>query len=63
MRRERKNLEVRRALDKQGMYLYELAQLLNISEPTMFRRLRIEQPKKTQEKWIDMIKKSGDKNE
>lgn len=50
------NERIRRALFDTGMRQYELADLLNISEYTLIRRLRKELPEKDQAEIVDLIR-------
>lgn len=53
-----KNLKVRRALENAKMYQWELAEVLEISEYTLCKRLRKELPDSEQEKLISIIEKN-----
>lgn len=49
------NKEIRMALQKKGMYQYELAAALGISEPTFVRWMRREMSEEKKKKIIDII--------
>lgn len=54
------NIRIREALEANGLFLYELGDLLGKSEPTITRMMRKELPEEEQERIISMIK--GGKN-
>ena len=59
------NKEVRNYAKSKKVYLYQIAELLNVSESTFIKRLRKELDKETKEslfKIIDMIVKERDLN-
>jgi len=56
---QQKNTRVRNALKEQNMYLWELAQLLGVSEATITRKMRTELPEDEQNNLIEFIKKEG----
>ncbi len=49
------NLDVRAAAKKAGVYLYDIAYQLGISEPTMTRMLRRELPADKKQQLFDAI--------
>lgn len=49
------NLELRRTAKANGVSLWQIAEKLGISEPTMTRRLRFELPKEEKNKIIGII--------
>ncbi len=53
------NQRVREELAKQNMYLWELAVLLGVSEPTITRMMRKELPEQRQNELVELIKKGG----
>ena len=50
------NIKIRETLEANGLFLYELADLLGKSEPTITRMMRKELPEEEQERIISMIK-------
>lgn len=50
------NLAVRQALKEYGVLMYELANYLDVSEPTLTRWMRGELPKDKQDKIVALIK-------
>lgn len=44
MTRTKANLDVREQAKKAGVYLWEIAAALGVSEPTFNRRMRVEMP-------------------
>ena len=59
------NKDVRNYAKSKKVYLYQIAELLNVSESTFIKRLRKEFDKETKEslfKIIDMIAKERDLN-
>lgn len=53
------NRRVRDELMRCDMYLWELANLLNVSESTMTRMMRKELPAEYQDELIDLIRKGA----
>lgn len=53
----KKNLEIRKALAKNGMRQWELADALGISESTMVKRLRKELPQDEKTRILNIIDK------
>lgn len=49
------NLKVRNHAKEQGVFLYEVAKRLNVSDPTLTRRLRYELDETEQQKYIHAI--------
>ena len=49
------NLDIREHAKKRGVFLYEVAEHLNISDPTFTRRLRHELDDKEKRKLISII--------
>lgn len=49
------NLELRRTAKANGVALWQIADKLGISEPTMTRRLRSELPENEKQKILDII--------
>ena len=54
-----KNKEIREAMKKKELKQWQLAELLGISEQTMYRRLRKELPPDEKLKILDIIEKVG----
>ena len=52
-----KNKKLRIALKEKGIYLWEAADYLGISEATMIRKLRRELPEEEQDRIIALIEK------
>ena len=52
------NLEIRKAIQKNGLRHYEVAKLMNISEGTFGRKLRFEMQKEEKEKILKIIEKN-----
>lgn len=52
---EQANQAIRNALKECGMYQWQLAKLLNISEATITRKMRTELPQEEQKKIIAQI--------
>lgn len=50
------NLELRRTAKANGVALWQIADKLGISEPTMTRRLRSELPENEKQRILDIIK-------
>lgn len=62
---KKNNLIIRTALLKNNVYLWELADILGVSEPTVVRRIRKELPEEEQLRIAEMISeyaKSGEQN-
>ena len=57
MRRNKANKKVRDALQANSVYQWELADILEISEPTMVRKMRYEMPTEEQDALCEIIKK------
>ena len=49
------NIEIRTAAKKHGIHLWQIANMLKISEPTMTRKLRLELPQEEKEKILSVI--------
>lgn len=58
---ELKNAAVRNELKKRGIYQYELAEMIGISEFTLVKRLRKELSKDEQKQLISVIKEAAKK--
>lgn len=56
----KKNIIMRDALRENDVYLYELAERLNISEATMGRMMRKEQSKEKQKEYVEIIREIGE---
>lgn len=57
------NADVREHAKASGVYLYQIAATMGISEPTMTRKLRFELPKSEKKKFLEAIDKiSAQKN-
>ncbi|MCR5235529.1 MAG: hypothetical protein K6E53_16740 [Lachnospiraceae bacterium] len=54
-----KNKAIRDALAKQGLFLYQLGKILNVSEATVTRMMREELPEPEQRRIVNLIKKGG----
>lgn len=50
-----KNEEIRKAMKSKGLKQWELAELLGVSEQTMYRKLRTELPKEEKQKILEVI--------
>ena len=58
------NADVRNALKSHGVYIYELADVLGVSEPTLIRWLRKEWTEEQKAKAFDLIRmKAGEKHD
>lgn len=51
------NADVREHAKDSGVYLYQVAAAMGISEPTMTRKLRFELPKSEKKKFLEVIDK------
>lgn len=51
------NYDVRTAAKKAGVFLWQIAQILEISEPTMTRRLRLEMSESEKREYFAAIEK------
>ncbi|MCM1330602.1 MAG: hypothetical protein NC253_14320 [Ruminococcus sp.] len=49
MTRTKANLDVRECAKKAGVYLWEIAAAIGVSEPTFNRRMRVEMPESEKE--------------
>jgi len=56
------NEKVRAELKKNGMFQWQLAKLLGISEPTFTRKMREELPEEEQDRLVSIIR-GGDSND
>lgn len=56
-----RNKVIRETLKENKMYLWQLADLLGVSEPTMVRRLRHELPEEEQKRIVELIKSEVEK--
>ena len=54
-----KNQTIRDALTKQGLFLYQLGKILNVSEATITRMMREELPEPEQRRIVKLIKEGG----
>ena len=54
-----KNILIREALSKHGLYVYQLQDILSVSETTITRMMRHELPKDEQSRIIKLIEKEG----
>ena len=52
-----KNKEIRDALKKKGMYFWQLADLMGVSEPTVMRWMRHELPPDEKKRILGLIRK------
>lgn len=59
MKKCTKNLAVRTALKNKSLYLYNLADLLGVSEPTVTRLMRRELPEEEQKRIVCLIEEKG----
>ncbi len=55
------NALVRNALKENKLCLWQLADLLEVSEPTIVRKLRHELPEEEQKKMVSLIKEEANK--
>lgn len=53
-----KNKRIRIALLEHGLTQYDLSKLLDVSEMTVYRRLRDELPQEEQDRIVDLIEQS-----
>lgn len=53
------NLAIRNALKRCGLYSYNLADILGVSEATITRMMRHELPRDEQNRIINLIEKEG----
>lgn len=51
------NLKIRELLKIKGLHQWQLAELMNVSEATLVRKLRLELPPDEQKMIIDLIEK------
>ena len=56
------NVNVREAADKHGLYMYQIAQIMNISESTLVKKMRHEWTPEEQQSVIQMIEEYVKKN-
>ena len=63
MKRELKNLDIRSALNDAGMYLYELADALGISDVSLTKWLRHELSEEKKKQIFDIIARWKIENE
>lgn len=54
--RNKCNVAVRKAAEEEKMFLWEVAELLGMSEATLMRKLRVEWSKEEQKRVIALIK-------
>lgn len=59
MEKRIRNLKVRTALKKKSLYLYDLATLMGVSEPTITRMMRTELPEEEQKRIVCLIEEKG----
>jgi len=57
-----KNLEIKLAMKKCNLKQWELAEMLEILEFTLSRRMRKELPKEEKDRIIEIIRKGGEEN-
>ena len=58
MKKERRaNEEIYDSLSKRNMYIWQLADLIGVSESSMYRFLRKELPEEKKKEWLDLIDK------
>lgn len=50
------NVAVREAADKHGLYMYQIAQIMGISESALVKKMRFEWSKEEQQSVIQKIK-------
>lgn len=60
--REQKNISVRNALKRYGLFVYDLERILDLSETSITRMMRRELPQDEQDRIISLIEKEADKN-
>lgn len=60
--RSTRNIEIRRAAKDAGVYLWEIAEALEISEFTLIRHLRKELSESEREQFLTIIKELSEKN-
>ena len=53
------NLRIRTALDKKGLYLYQLGDILGVAESTVLRWMRKELPEAEQDRIVALIESGG----
>lgn len=58
-----KNKRIRLKLAEYELTQYDLAKLLEVSEMTVYRKLRDELPEDEQDRIVSLIEKAGDKHE
>ena len=57
-----KNMDVRQYAKSNAVFLWQVAQAMGISEPTMSRRLRMELPKQDKQRFFCIIDKIAEQN-
>lgn len=57
------NTDLRRKAKEKGVFFWQIAAELGISEPTMTRRLRFELPEQEKQKYLTIINKLSDAKE
>ncbi len=55
MTRRKANLDVREQAKKAGVYLWQIAAAIGVSEPTFNRRMRVEMPENEKERVKQVI--------
>lgn len=60
--REQKNISVRNALKRYGLFVYDLERILDLSETSITRMMRRELPQDEQDRIISLIEKEGVKD-
>jgi len=60
--REQKNISVRNALKRYGLFVYDLERILDLSETSITRMMRRELPQDEQDRIISLIEKEANKN-
>ena len=55
------NIAVREAADKHGLYMYQIAQIMGISESALVKKMRFEWSKEEQDRVIALIEAYEDK--
>ncbi len=61
MTRRKANLDVREQAKKAGVYLWQIAAAIGVSEPTFNRRMRVEMPENEKEQVKQVIDRIADK--
>ena len=54
-----KNLKIRNALSKKGLFLYQLGKIMGVSEATITRMMREELPESEQNRIVKLIEEGG----